>query len=122
MAASPEHEQRLEQYVVGRGLTTEDELKEARRLLNQAEKEGRGMSLTEALVKAGGLTESQARRILALLAKEPSAPAPPPLGKRPPHRNSRSPASRFSRRSAAAARRSFSGAARSRSTASWPSR
>jgi len=80
MAASPEHEQRLEQYVVGRGLTTEDELKEARRLLNQAEKEGRGMSLTEALVKAGGLTESQARRILALLAKEPSAPAPPSAG------------------------------------------
>jgi serine/threonine-protein kinase len=80
MAASPEHEQRLEQYVVGRGLTTEDELKEARRLLNQAEKEGRGVSLTEALVKAGGLTESQARRILALLAKEPSAPAPPSAG------------------------------------------
>jgi serine/threonine-protein kinase len=78
MAVSPDHEQRLEQYVVGRGLATQEELQEARRLLNQAEKEGGTMSLTQALVKAGGLTESQAQRILGLLAKDPAAPASGP--------------------------------------------
>jgi len=75
MAASPEHEQRLEQYVVGRGLTTEDELKEARRLLNQAETEGRSVSLAEALVKVGGLTPSQAQRVATLVSKEAFGPA-----------------------------------------------
>jgi serine/threonine-protein kinase len=87
MPVSPEHEHRLEQYVVSRGLVTEDELKEARRLLNRSENEGRGMSLTEALVRAGGLTESQARRVSAMVAAEPAAasakpgePAPPAQG------------------------------------------
>ena len=74
---APDNEQRVEQYVIGRGLATEEELRDARRLLNQAEKEGRSMSLTEALVKAGGLTPSQARRILAQIEKEPAGPAAP---------------------------------------------
>jgi serine/threonine-protein kinase len=78
MAVAHENEQRVEQYVVGRGLVTEQELREACRLLNQAEKEGRGMSLTEALVKAGGLTPSQARRILALVEKEEAGSEPAP--------------------------------------------
>ena len=40
-------EARFEQYVVDRGLATEAELKEARRLLNQAEAAGTPVSLAQ---------------------------------------------------------------------------
>jgi hypothetical protein len=45
-------ETRFEQYVLDRGLVSEDEFKEARKLLNQAEEQGRRLSLPEALVAA----------------------------------------------------------------------
>jgi len=67
-------EVRFEQYVLDRGLATEEELKEARRLLNQAEMDGNRISLPEALVRAGCLTRSQARRVLASLKGETSSP------------------------------------------------
>ncbi|HUU31377.1 MAG TPA: serine/threonine-protein kinase [Phycisphaerae bacterium] len=75
MALSASIEVRFEQYVLDRGLVVEDELKEARRLLNQAEAEGQPLSLPEALVRTGALTKSQAHRVLAALKEETAAPA-----------------------------------------------
>ena len=67
-------EVRFEQYVVDRGLVTEDELKEARKLLNQAEEQGKPLSFPDALVAAGALTKNQARRVLESLKGETSSP------------------------------------------------
>jgi serine/threonine-protein kinase len=67
-------EVRFEQYVVDRGLVTEDDLKEARKLLNQAEEQGKPLSLPDALVAAGAVTKNQARRVLESLKGETSSP------------------------------------------------
>ena len=74
MALSASIEVRFEQYVLDRGLVVEDELKEARRLLNQAEAEGQPLSLPEALARTGALTKSQAQRALTALKEETAAP------------------------------------------------
>ena len=63
-------ETRFERCVVERGLASEEELREARRLLNQAEEKGERLSLPEALVRVGALTKNQARRVLASLKEE----------------------------------------------------
>jgi len=73
MAASSET--RFEQYVIDRGLAAEDELREARRLLNEAELAGRPLSVPEAFVRAGCLTRNQARRVLEGLKQETVTPA-----------------------------------------------
>jgi len=65
---------RFEQHIVDRGLATEAELKEARRLLNEAEEKGQKLSLPEALVRAGALTKNQALRVLASLKEETASP------------------------------------------------
>ena len=67
-------EVRFEQYVVDRGLASEDELKQACRLLNEAEEKGQKLSLPEALVRAGALTKNQALRVLASLKEETASP------------------------------------------------
>jgi glycine/D-amino acid oxidase-like deaminating enzyme len=72
---SASQEARFEQYVVDRGLATEEELQEARRLLNQAEEQGASLSLTDALVQAGAMTRGQAQRVLGSLKEETAFPA-----------------------------------------------
>jgi serine/threonine-protein kinase len=67
-------EAKFEQYVVDRGLVSEDELKEARKLLNQAEEQGKPLSFPDALVTAGAITKNQARRVLESLKGETSSP------------------------------------------------
>jgi serine/threonine-protein kinase len=61
---------RLEQYVLDRGLATEDELKDVRRLLNQAELDGRPITMTAALVRSAVLTPNQIRRALEALEND----------------------------------------------------
>jgi eukaryotic-like serine/threonine-protein kinase len=68
-------EARFEQYVADRGLVTEDELKAARRLLNQCEAEGKSLALHEALVQVGALTPSQALRVMGSLKEETVSPS-----------------------------------------------
>jgi serine/threonine-protein kinase len=68
-------EARFEQYVLDRGLATEDEMKAARRLLNQSEVEGKSLTVPEALVQVGALTQNQARRVLGSLKEETASPA-----------------------------------------------
>jgi tRNA A-37 threonylcarbamoyl transferase component Bud32 len=70
----PSPEQRFEQYVVDRGLVSADELKTARRLLNQGEAEGKPIALPEALVQTGCLTANQARRVMETLKGETVMP------------------------------------------------
>ena len=67
-------EARFEQYVLDRGLVTDEELKAARRLLNQAEIEQRTMAMPDALVEVGALTQNQARRVIATLKEETVSP------------------------------------------------
>jgi eukaryotic-like serine/threonine-protein kinase len=67
-------EARFEQYVIDRGLATEEELKAARRMLNQAEIEGKPLSVPDALVQVGALTQGQARRVMVLLKEETVSP------------------------------------------------
>jgi len=71
---SPVSEARFEQYVLDRGLVTEEELKEARRFLNQAEEQGQRFSMPEALVQVGALTRNQAQRIQGSLKEETVSP------------------------------------------------
>ncbi|MBE3070623.1 MAG: serine/threonine protein kinase [Planctomycetes bacterium] len=71
---SASSELRFEQYVLDRGLATEDELKEARRLLNRAEMDGTSISLPEALVRAGCLTHNQVQRVLGSLKEDTVSP------------------------------------------------
>ncbi len=72
MAASTEA--RFEQYVLEHGLATEEELRESRRLLNRAAMDGRNLSVADALVQAGCLTPSQARRVRQALKEETLSP------------------------------------------------
>ncbi len=67
-------EARFEQYVLDRGLVSEEELQAARRLLNQAEIEQRTLSMPDALVEVGALTQNQARRVIAGLKEETVSP------------------------------------------------
>ncbi len=67
---SASSELRFEQYVLDRGLATEDELREARRLLNKAEMEGNSVSLPDALIQAGCLTRKQVQRVLTSLKED----------------------------------------------------
>jgi serine/threonine-protein kinase len=55
-------------------MATEEEMREARRLLNQGEAEGKPISLPEALVRVGALTERQARRVMGSLKEETVSP------------------------------------------------
>jgi serine/threonine-protein kinase len=71
---SASQESRFEQFVVDRGLVTAAEMKEARRLLNQAEEQGKSLSMTEALVQLGALTRNQAQRAMGSLKEETSSP------------------------------------------------
>ncbi|HUU09666.1 MAG TPA: serine/threonine-protein kinase [Phycisphaerae bacterium] len=71
---SASSEARFEQYLLEHGLATEDELKEARRLLNRAVMDGGSMTLPDALVQAGALTKGQARRAQARLKEETLSP------------------------------------------------
>jgi serine/threonine-protein kinase len=67
-------ESRFEHYVLDRGLVTEEELRQARQFLNQAEEQGKRPSMPEALVQVGALTRSQARRVFGSLKEETSSP------------------------------------------------
>jgi len=67
-------EARFEQYVVERGLAAEEEMKAARRLLNEASAQGKSLTMPEALVQVGALTKSQARRVLTTLKGETVSP------------------------------------------------
>jgi serine/threonine-protein kinase len=49
-------------------------MKAARRLLNQGEVEGKSLSVPEALVQVGALTQNQARRVLGSLKEETASP------------------------------------------------
>jgi len=71
---SASQEARFERFVVDRGLVTEAEMKEARRLLNEAEERGNPIALPDALVQAGALTRNQARRVMGSLKEETSSP------------------------------------------------
>lgn len=68
-------ETRFEQYVLERGLATDEEARAARETLRQARDEGREMLLPQALVKVGAITVSQAKRTLASLKEETVAPS-----------------------------------------------
>jgi eukaryotic-like serine/threonine-protein kinase len=70
----PTPEQRFEQYVVDRGLVSDEEIKIARRFLNQAEDEGKPITISEALIRAGCLTASQAHRVMESLKGETVMP------------------------------------------------
>jgi len=72
MSASTEA--RFEQYVLEHGLATRREVKEARRLLNQAALQGRDLSMADALVQAGAITPNQARRVADALKQETVSP------------------------------------------------
>jgi len=67
-------EARFELYVLDRGLVTEDELKEARRLVAASAEQGKPVSLPLALVRTKALTENQARRVLSSLKEETASP------------------------------------------------
>ena len=67
-------ELRFQQYVIDRGLATEDELNEVRRILSQASADGQPITMPEAFVRAGCLTKNQARRVLASLKGETVSP------------------------------------------------
>jgi serine/threonine-protein kinase len=67
-------EARFEHHVLDRGLAGKEELQEAHRLLNQAEEQGRHLTVPEALVQAGALTLNQAKRILGSLKEETVSP------------------------------------------------
>ena len=67
-------ESRFEQFVLDRGLATEEELKAARAVLNQAEADGKPILLPQALVQAGAITRGQARRILGAMKEETASP------------------------------------------------
>ena len=67
-------EVRFELYVLDRGLVTEDELKEARRLAAASAEQGKPLSLPLALVRTKALTENQARRVLTSLKEETASP------------------------------------------------
>jgi eukaryotic-like serine/threonine-protein kinase len=67
-------EARFEQYVLDRGLVSEDEMKAARRLLNQSEAEGKPIALPEALVQVGAMTQNQSRRVMGSLKEETASP------------------------------------------------
>jgi serine/threonine-protein kinase len=67
-------ETRYEQLVLDGGLVTDEELREARKLLNQAEERGERLTLPEALVRVGALTKSQAKRALASLKEDTLTP------------------------------------------------
>jgi len=71
---SASSEARFEQYVLEHDLATEDELKEARRLLNKAAMDGQALSVADALVQAGCLTRNQARRVRQALKEETLSP------------------------------------------------
>jgi len=71
---APPSETRFEQYVVERGLAAEEEMKAARRLLNEASAQGKPLTLPEALVQVGALTPNQARRVLGTLKEETASP------------------------------------------------
>ena len=68
-------EARFEQYVLEHDLATREEVKEARRLLNQAAIRGQDLSIADALVQAGCITRNQARRVASALKKETVSPA-----------------------------------------------
>jgi len=68
-------EARFEQYVLDRGLAGEEELRDARRLVDQAKEQGRRLAMPEALVQVGALTRSQARRALGALKEDTASPA-----------------------------------------------
>jgi serine/threonine-protein kinase len=70
----PSSESRFEHYVVDRGLAAEEEMKAARRLLNEASAQGKPLTMPEALVQVGALTPSQARRVLGSLKEETASP------------------------------------------------
>ncbi|MCX5683100.1 MAG: serine/threonine-protein kinase [Planctomycetota bacterium] len=67
-------EARFEQYVLDRGLVTEAEMQEARRVLNQAEEQGKRLSLPDALIQVGALTRGQAQRVFGSLKGETVSP------------------------------------------------
>ena len=67
-------ETRFEQYVLDRGLVTEDELRQGRLLLAQTPAENRPANLPTALVRIRAMTESQARRIWTVLKEETASP------------------------------------------------
>lgn len=71
---SPITEDRFEQYVLEHGLSTRDEVKEARRLLNKAAMDGQTLTVADALVQARCLTRNQARRVFEALKKETVSP------------------------------------------------
>jgi serine/threonine-protein kinase len=71
---SATREARFEQYVLEHGLATREELKEARRLLNQAAMDGRRLTVADALVQAGCITRNQARRAYDALKRETVSP------------------------------------------------
>ncbi|MBE3134695.1 MAG: serine/threonine protein kinase [Acidobacteria bacterium] len=67
-------EARCEHHVLDRGLASKEELQEAHRLLNQAEEQGRHLTVPEALVQTRALTLNQAKRILGSLKEETVSP------------------------------------------------
>jgi len=71
---STAQEARFEHYVLDRGLVTEEEMRQARQLLNQGEEGGRRVSVPEALVQLGAMTRSQAQRVLGSLKEETASP------------------------------------------------
>jgi len=74
MATPVSEEARFEQYVLEHELATREEIKRARRLLNRASLEGRPLTVAEAMVRAGCLTEGQARRVQEALKRETASP------------------------------------------------
>jgi len=71
---STAQEARFEHYVLDRGLVTEEEMRQARQLLNQGEEQGRRVSVPDALVQLGAMTRSQAQRVLGSLKEETASP------------------------------------------------
>jgi serine/threonine-protein kinase len=65
---------RFEQFILDRGLATEEELKAARGALLKAQAAGQRATLPEALVKSGALTRSQVLRVLSVLKEETVSP------------------------------------------------
>jgi serine/threonine-protein kinase len=72
---SPINEARFEQYLLEHELATRQEVKDARRILNQAAMRGEDLTIADAFVQAGCITRNQARRVVNALKKETVSPA-----------------------------------------------
>jgi len=67
-------EARFEQYILERGLVSEEDVKKARAVQAESRTTGVVLNLAQAVLKAGVMTDGQVRRVLAALKEETLTP------------------------------------------------